>query len=697
MNSGNLLIFLLPLMFSNLSGYHADRGEPTPQEHLSTAVSEQALQQPGDARELQLSQTNINYREIYVSLQGKDSGTGTQGDPLRTPEKAQLLARDFIAKGNNVKVRIGPGTYSLTQPLRFEESDSGKNPEQPTVWTSWSEQSELPVFTRSQTITEKPKRAYQSEKGWVWSVKIGQSRFLQVFFGKQKGIRARMPDQGSNLPELIQQNFPTYPTEASLLLPRGYQSWALEYANSCGKQMLETEIVLKKTWGVARHKVKAVKTVSNTKNDRLVISGPLAELELCLSKTVSECHLSSSVFYGPFYHHGSDGQHQPYYFENNPCFISQPGEWFADFKSGVMLFLPPPGFNPRTNEIIVAATTGAQDESAIIQVGKTSKVSNLLVDRLAFEINGWDQPSMNGIFMVGGGTYNERFDSDRKVVTGRLPAALELYQVKDFTVSRSRFSKLGTSGINVIKWGGTSNLIIEKNEFSNIDGTAIRIPFTRAENVVIQNNTIRDIGVTYGAGGIEVGGSSKVTIKNNTLERIANVAISISSLAGGVHSISANKIVRACSEYGDCGALYSNSTKPKPFINPPQWVAYFEKNVVFDTFGPVWSPNKAQISSSHPNAMYLDFYSEGVAVSKNIFRRSAKGFGINCAAGNAIFQNRVEGIQQKFLDRGCAGISADLPPITPDGVSTTGPYANGPDVLTAAEVQEIIDASGASK
>jgi hypothetical protein len=68
--------------------------------------------------------------DFYVSLNGSDNNAGTSAAAaFQTLPKAQQAVRSQLAGAitGNITVHIGPGTYTLTAPLKFTAEDSGKS------------------------------------------------------------------------------------------------------------------------------------------------------------------------------------------------------------------------------------------------------------------------------------------------------------------------------------------------------------------------------------------------------------------------------------------------------------------------------------------------------------------------------------------------------------------------------------------
>ena len=67
---------------------------------------------------------------FWVAVNGSASGDGSQGNPFDSIARAQQAVRDLLSTGpqeQDITVKIGGGTYELSQPLVFTAADSGKD------------------------------------------------------------------------------------------------------------------------------------------------------------------------------------------------------------------------------------------------------------------------------------------------------------------------------------------------------------------------------------------------------------------------------------------------------------------------------------------------------------------------------------------------------------------------------------------
>ena len=117
---------------------------------------------------------------IYVSVEGDDSAEGTKDTPVRTFERAQMLARK--AKGP-VRVWFGNGTYYLTRTIVFDSHDNH------VVYCSQNPQGA--VISGGSRLSLK----WREEKNGIWSAQTDSLLTIDQLFvnGKCKRM-ARYPN-----------------------------------------------------------------------------------------------------------------------------------------------------------------------------------------------------------------------------------------------------------------------------------------------------------------------------------------------------------------------------------------------------------------------------------------------------------------------------------------------------------------------
>lgn len=686
----NLLGMLF--FFSSCSSPNSRHKNSSPQKDSQPSASELGI-----AGESSTLKSEKGIYQIYVSPTGSDTNPGNENKPLKSLYYAQKIQRNILKsdKSSAVNVLIKSGIYELSSPLIFDSQDSGPSPTKPTRWIGVTEKGQTVTLSAGNQVTGKAKLFHTFPDGKkMYSLPINESRFAQVYFGKQKGIRARIPNGDSVQPQLTKQTLNSLPSEKSLLVPSsGWQSWATDYNNLCN--VSDAEIVLKKTWAPARHKISSLVRMGNGQ-DKIILSSEASEAELCLTQTVKKggCSLSSDAFYGPFYHHDDEGnQRQPYYFENSRCFIDLPGEWYADFKSKELFFIAPTSFDPMKDSVTLPGGTKPKEGETLIQVGTTSSpVTHLEFSNLTISHTNWSYATYRSLMMWAGSSFISGFDASRNITQATMPGAIQLVNAQDVSFSNNTFRGIGADAISI---GGINSkkIKIDRNLFQDVAGQAISAPYYQAfDGIQITNNVLEKIGFEYGGGGINITGGKNVSIEKNFINQVANAGISLSGIKEGVNLVKSNKLESVALEYGDAGGIYTNTTQPHSLTS--QHHLYITENVIQNMGAPHLFSNPSQIASFRPSGVYLDFSSSWTAVSKNIIRNVPYGFQVNCANGNSVFLNRVEKTFLSLSNRGCGGLSDSMKKVEPDYIAESGEYENSNNVLSAEEIQKIEKAAG---
>jgi formylglycine-generating enzyme required for sulfatase activity len=133
--------------------------------------------------------------DFYLAPGGSDANPGTAARPLATLRGARDAIRALKAKGpltQAVTVHVAQGTYSLTEPLTLEPSDSG-TAEAPITYQA--AEGAQPVFSGGRVLS-----GWQPHKNGIWKTHIadvaaGGWYFEQLFVNGQRAMRARTPNK----------------------------------------------------------------------------------------------------------------------------------------------------------------------------------------------------------------------------------------------------------------------------------------------------------------------------------------------------------------------------------------------------------------------------------------------------------------------------------------------------------------------
>lgn len=252
---------------------------------------------------------------FFVSTNGNDAWSGrfptprpdgTDG-PLRSPECAMEAARAYrdgwpVRKKSAIVLR--QGTYFLNAPLRLHPGDSG------LLISSYPGEKAILSGGRRIVNWREEQRGLQR----LWIAEVPGWSFRQLWVNGERAVRARTPNRGY------------YPV---LAIPERTEGWhqghrsfgymANHLTNS--PTMSQAEIIVMTRWTASRLPISAI-----NEDERTVYL-----------KKRSVFALSPGDLY---------------YVEGNLESLDRAGEWFLDQESGRLSYMPKPGEDLRTAEII---------------------------------------------------------------------------------------------------------------------------------------------------------------------------------------------------------------------------------------------------------------------------------------------------------------------------------------------------------
>lgn len=143
-----------------------------------------------------LSSFNLSAKDLYVSLNGKDSNPGTKEQPLATLTGARDAIRVLRSKGDlneGINVIISQGTYSMDKPFVLTAEDAATS-EHPVVFMAapgdkveFIGGTEISNFEKVDESLWKTTIPQVARDGWM---------FEQLFVNGKRAVRARTPNMG---------------------------------------------------------------------------------------------------------------------------------------------------------------------------------------------------------------------------------------------------------------------------------------------------------------------------------------------------------------------------------------------------------------------------------------------------------------------------------------------------------------------
>ena len=250
---------------------------------------------------------------LYVSPQGSDANAGTVESPLATPRAARDKVRRSIAQGLTAPVEIlfAAGTYTLASPLELRPEDSG-NEKFPITWQAAP--GARVVWSGGLAIPQK----WSNGVDGVWQVDlkgIGPDawNFRQLFVNGKRATRARFPNADAPNPFL-------YATGGDL------------------DHAIIAPALVKEVWGRARDaQINIVPQwrFFNQWNTVTKVDPQTGRIDIA----DSERH--AKITPGSWF-----------WIEGVREELDQPGEWFWDLQTRQLHYMPAPGVDPNTLDIV---------------------------------------------------------------------------------------------------------------------------------------------------------------------------------------------------------------------------------------------------------------------------------------------------------------------------------------------------------
>jgi hypothetical protein len=532
-----------------------------------------------------LIMTGCTETGFYVSPSGSDDNPGTRSKPFLTITKAQEAIRTKEAGGwsGNRNVWLADGTYSISSPLTFSATDSGKDHNRIKYKAL---KGARPVISGGVEVS-----GWQHRGGGVWVAEINSGiadrGFRELFIDGKRATRARHPNSeylrvaevGADRRTNFRFNTGDFPTPVN---PQ------------------QTELVLIHDWSISRILLADV----DDENNRLTAVDSIGAKSL------------------DFFNLDNWEKNPRYYLENDLAFLDAPSEWFFDNHNALLYLMLPEDSDPAQMKVIVPVT----DSHLVIMEGsEQQRVRNISFEDITFSYCSWLIPE-KGYAGIQACHFDSRPAADGWSV---VPAAVYVKWAENCTFIRCRFTQLGGSAI----WlsAGSRDCTIADSHFEDISANAIMLgdgrdrkvngvvwwkaaPEQTANGNTVINNTINAIGKQfYGAVGIWCGFTAKTIISGNHLHNLPYTGISVGwewspiSTPCRENHLIGNHIHHIMQTLSDGGGIYMLGLQPGSTIT---------SNLIHDV-----TVNAGRAES---NGMFLDEGATDLIISDNIIYNIAK-------------------------------------------------------------------------
>ena len=272
--------------------------------------------------------------DFYVARNGNDQWSGKLAEPnaaktdgpfasvARAQQAARALRKAQADRPKPMVVLVRGGAYALAEPLTFTPDDSGTTTS-PTVYAAYAQ--ERPVLSGGVVLS-----GWKREADGRWTltlpeVKGGTWDFTQLFVNGQRRYRPRLPQTGYYY---IADRMD--PTAKSAGKGSDRFKYAAEEIRPDWANLRDVEVLAFQTWTMARMRIESVDPPNRVVN----FTGRTRSLE------------SYSAFQ----------KGNRFLVENVKEALSQAGQWYLDRPSGVLTYIPMPGEDPTSAEVIAPKT-----------------------------------------------------------------------------------------------------------------------------------------------------------------------------------------------------------------------------------------------------------------------------------------------------------------------------------------------------
>jgi len=457
--------------------------------------------------------------DFFVSPKGNDRWSGRLADPgendgpFATVARAQQAVRALRKTWKEqrpVRVVLRGGTYYLDRPLEFGPEDSGAE-KAPVVYAAAA--GERVVLSGGRRIAGGRWGEANGRKAWIVDipdVKEGKWSFRQLFVSGERRPRTRLPKTG----EYRIESLPGY-TGDFLRSPTKQFVYAPGNIVPAWRNLREVEVVGITRWLDNRLPIESASDATRT------VTFDRPSLFALVSSAVS-----------------GDGTARPsvYWVENVFEALDTPGQWYLDRPSGQLYYLPRPGEEVTSAEIVAPRLT-----QVVRVVGRPGAAAHdLRFEGITFSHTEWQAPAdyasslQAGIEVPGAILFDY---AERCAVTGGGIERIGNYGVEvnvgcaDIEISHNRIADIGAGGVRIghfFSWETDgSGRLTERGR----QRKAAMPKGPRSQRITVADNEIAHCGrFTPEAVGVFVGDNANNKVIHNHIYDLFYSGISVGSV-----------------------------------------------------------------------------------------------------------------------------------------------------------------------
>lgn len=513
--------------------------------------------------------------DIYVSVTGSDSADGTSVSPLLTPEAALKMAREWRRLGKpqaegGIRIHLGGGEYRLVKPLFLRPEDSG-TPSSPTVVIGENGaviSGGIAVGGWRKGCADK--RVPKDVRGKVW-VADAPVKGNKIVYCRQlwvDGKKAVMAQQGAYGEMTRMKDFSAERLSITIPTP----------GKSLFSDASQLEMTVHQRWAIAILRVKQMVDRGNGTTD-VTFHDPESQLEFAhpWPQPVIDGEKGSSSFC----------------LVNAPQLLDKPGEWYQDYPSGRIYYLPREGEDMNQAQAIVPVL------SSLVDVDGTRErtVHDIEFRNVTFAHSAWTLPSHEGLVTLQGGfrlidAYKlaepglpEKATLENQAWIARPEAAVSVRHARSINFTGCTFTHLGATALDYER--AVSSSRVEGCQITDVGGNGMlvghfpdggfeaHVPFKPAvtadlcDSITVTDNEVCDAAnEDWGCVGIAAGYVSNMEISHNDVHHLNYSGICVgwgwTPRESGMHDnkIVANYVHDFARQLYDVGGIYTLSCQP---------------------------------------------------------------------------------------------------------------------------------------
>ena len=487
---------------------------------------------------------------LYVSPQGDDGWSGhrpeaaaDRGDgPLATPQAAVQRAVAERGRGKArraVRIVLRGGTYFLDRPLCLTPAQGGLVVWGPIAGKSFSVAREMPltfaafpgetpVLSGGVRLSGWRVATVNGRTAWVTDLPEsmrGGAPFRQLFVNGERRFRPRLPRTG--LYQVLgapgfrpnkQRSHWMQGHDRFTCRPGEIQAWP---------NFQDVEVVMLQRWIESRQSLTAFDPHRN------------------LVTMDRKSHYS-------IIHDGTDPEIPEgcrYYVENVFSALTEPGEWYLDRAKGCVYYLPLPGEEIATAEVIVprlaclVELSGKVDEAAVLAAESRAKsrVSERDYEVMPLPRGTVQLVHFTGITFSHTEWHGPAGRAGSMQASHDVPGAVILRRAEMCGFDRCRFVNLGTYAVEML--GESTANTVTRCELRNLGGGGVKIWHGGRRNTVSDCEISRGGQVFHSSVGVLIGQAAGNRILHNHIHDFYYTAVSIGWLWGFAESRSYGNLI----------------------------------------------------------------------------------------------------------------------------------------------------------